>query len=242
MRIVLNYLKLKEDSNRLEVLHWGHFAFVFLGITFELFYGLGLLSWLLHVGLLFIFYRLFFITKKELFYSFWTFSAILFLFLINKILFSSLPTMEIRLLYFLGLCLLGIEVYILSSPIYYPRVSWWEYDFRYRTDLKVLITNEDIETDARITDLRRNAACVASFEEFKVGQEIEIKSDSYFSGKLKLEIVSKRIYSLGRPYNYGVKFVLNTEGESEAYSDLLNLWRNETLRRRERKFTKQNNA
>ncbi len=242
MRIVLNYLKLKEDTNRLEILHWGHFAFVFLGITLELFYGLGLLSWIIQVGCLFIFYRLFFITKKELFYSFWTFSALLFLFLLNKILFSPLPTMEIRLLYFLGLCLLGIEVYILSSPIYYPRVSWWEYDFRYRTDLRVSIINENNKTDARVTDLRRSAACIASFEEFKVGQEIEIKSDSYFSGSLKLEIVSKRIYSLGRPYSYGVKFVLKNEEETSAYSDLLNLWRNETLRRRERKFTKQNKA
>lgn len=238
MRIVLNYLKLKEDSNRLEVLHWGHFAFVFLAITLELFYGLSLFEWLATTVFLTIFYRLFFVTKKELFYSFWTFSALLTLFLWKKIFFDSYGTSEIRLLYILGFVLLAVEIYILSSPIYYPRVSWWEYDFRYRTDLKVSINYKDEASEARVTDLRRNAGCIASFEEFKVGEEFEIESNKYFEGSLKVEIVSRRIYSLGRPYNYGVRFNLNEEEKRISYNDLLNIWKNETLERRQRKFRK----
>lgn len=237
MRIVLNYLRLKEDFNRLEILNWGHFAFILLALSLELVYGLGIFEWLVSTVLLGIFYRLFFITKKELFYSFWTFSAVLGLFLINKILFQSIPSFEVRLLYFIGLVLLGVEVYILSSPIYYPRVMWWEYDFRYRTDLKVKINiNDDEKTESRVTDLRRNAGCIASFEELKVGENIQIESSKYFEGELTAEIVSKRIYSLGRPYSYGVRFVLVTEDKKKSYNDLLNIWRNETLQRRLKKF------
>lgn len=238
MRIALNYLKIKEDYNRLEILHWGHFAFVFLAMTLELFSGLGFLNWIVTCGLLIIFYRLFSITKRELFYSFWSFSLILILFFLDKIIFEFHESLEIKLLYSIGLTLLLVEIYILSSPIYYPRVSWWEYDFRYRTDLKVLIRKEKVETEARVTDLRRNAGCIASFEEFKVGEDFEIESNKYFEGPLKVEIVSKRIYSLGRPYSYGVKFTLDSEEKKNSYADLLNIWRNETLQRKQRKFRK----
>lgn len=243
MRIVLNYLKLKEDFNRIEVLHWGHFSFVVLAITLEFVYGASFFGWAFTTGLLFLFYRLFFITKKELFYSFWSFSALLILFLVNKIFFVSYEIFEIKFLYIVGLILLGVEIYILSSPIYYPRVSWWEYDFRYRTDLKVFIEiNNSEPTEARVTDLRRGAGCVASFEEFKVGDEISLNSPSYFEGNLEVEIVSKRIYSLGRPYNYGVRFLIEKEDKKKSYGELLNVWRNETLQRREKKFTTKSEA
>lgn len=238
MRIVFNYLKLKDDFNRLEVLHWGHFSFVLLALSFELFHGLGILSWLVSIIVLSIFYRSFFITKKELFYSFWTFSAALALYISYKVIFSSFSSMESSLLYLTSLALLGVEVYILSSPIYYPRVMWWEYDFRYRTDLKVdIFNNKGVQSESRITDLRRNAGCIASFEEMKPGTTIKVESPRYFEGLLEVEIVSKRIYSLGRPYSYGVKFCLNNHKEVSAYKDLLNIWKNETLQRRQRKFT-----
>ena len=77
MRIVFNYLKLKEDFYRIELLHWGHFAFVLMGLTFELVNGIGILNWLLSSLLISIFYKSFFVTKKELFYSFWSFSVVL---------------------------------------------------------------------------------------------------------------------------------------------------------------------
>lgn len=237
MRIVLNYLKLKEDFNRLEVLHWGHFSFVLLALTLELIYGMSFLWWLFSSTLLIVFYRAFFVTKKELFYSFWSFSGILTVFLLIKMFSSEIEMGEIRLLYFVGLILLFVEAYILSSPIYYPRVSWWEYDFRYRTDLKITIENSEEKTEARVTDLRRGAGCVASFEEFKIGDEIKLSSESYFENDLVVEIVSKRIYSLGRPYNYGVRFLLEKEGAKNSYASLINIWENETLQRRQKKFT-----
>ncbi|MFT6068771.1 MAG: hypothetical protein ACJAT2_002410 [Bacteriovoracaceae bacterium] len=238
MRIVFNYLKLKDDFNRLEVLHWGHFAFVLLGLTFELTNGLGIMSWLISVALLSVFYKSFFTTKKELFYSFWTFSTALALFIFYKVIFSECTSFESALLYLTGLSLLGVEVYILSSPIYYPRVMWWEYDFRYRTDLKVDIFSEATEkSESRITDLRRNAGCIASFEEIKPGTIIKVESPRYFKGILEVEIISKRIYSLGRPFSYGVKFCLNNPEEVSAYNDLLNFWKNESIERRQRKFT-----
>lgn len=238
MRIVFNYLKLKDDFNRVEVLHWGHFAFVLLALTFELTNGLSIISWLMTVAILSIFYRSFFITKKELFYSFWTFSAALACYIFYKVIFSDYSSFESALLYLTGLILLGVEVYILSSPIYYPRVMWWEYDFRYRTDLKVDMSNQLGEkSESRITDLRRNAGCIASFEEIKPGTMIKIESSRYFEGALEVEIISKRIYSLGRPYSYGVKFCLNDHTEVAAYNELLNIWKNESIERRQRKFT-----
>jgi hypothetical protein len=238
MRIVFNYLKLKDDFNRLEVLHWGHFAFVLLGLTFELTNGLSIISWFISISILSVFYRSFFITKKELFYSFWTFSAAVACYISYKIIFSDCSSIESALLYLTGLTLLGVEVYILSSPIYYPRVMWWEYDFRYRTDLKVHIFNElGEESESRITDLRRSAGCIASFEEIKPGTTIKVESPRYFDGTLEVEVISKRIYSLGRPYSYGVKFSLKNHSEVAAYNDLLNIWKNESLERRQRKFT-----
>jgi hypothetical protein len=154
------------------------------------------------------------------------------------VIFSECTSFESALLYLTGLSLLGVEVYILSSPIYYPRVMWWEYDFRYRTDLKVDIFSEATEkSESRITDLRRNAGCIASFEEIKPGTIIKVESPRYFKGILEVEIISKRIYSLGRPFSYGVKFCLNNPEEVSAYNDLLNFWKNESIERRQRKFT-----
>jgi ribosomal protein S1 len=80
-------------------------------------------------------------------------------------------------------------MYFLSSPIYYPRVSWWEYDFRYRDDLKIEVKSFEDVIDARLTDLRRQAGCVAIFEELKIGQEIKVQV-------IKFDEATKRV-SLG---------------------------------------------
>ena len=41
--------------------------------------------------------------------------------------------------YLLGMLFLFMGMYTLSSPIYYPMVKWWIYDFRYRNDVKILV-------------------------------------------------------------------------------------------------------
>ena len=43
-------------------------------------------------------------------------------------------------------------------------------------DLKISVKSQDHELNARLTDLRRQAGCVAMFEELKLGEEIIINA------------------------------------------------------------------
>ncbi len=72
--------------------------------------------------------------------------------------------------------LLGIEMYKLYGPIYYPLVNWWEYDFRFRSDVKVLVSLPDqAMVEGRLTDLRRKAGCVVLFDEMHVGDTLALR-------------------------------------------------------------------
>lgn len=224
MKAILHKWKLQQDTDRIEVLHMGHAFFIALAVLVELFSG-NILSSLIHVLVLLPFYYLFTKTKKNLFYSFWTFSAILLLFFIYKIFSLSFFSSE-WILYSLGSIVLIIEMYMLFSPIYYPRVSWWEYDFRYRNDLKIKVNFEEREISGRLTDLRRYAGCVLLFEELNVGDDIEIvDNEAGLDFRYNLEIMSKRRYSLGRPIQYGVKFVFPSQESKHKWHEFVNLWK-----------------
>ena len=128
-------------------------------------------------------------------------------------------------------------MYILSSPIYYPRVSWWEYDFRYRDDLKIEVKEGDHQYVARLTDLRRYAGCVAVFEELKLGDEITIiaKVDDA-SVSLRGQVMSKRRDLIGRPLIYGVQFKFDSRSNKKRYIQLVRLWKKEKNSKRKLKF------
>ena len=140
----------------------------------------------------------------------------------------------------LALVLVAIEMYILSSPIYYPVVNWWEYDFRYRYDLKVRIRTPDEEwREVRMTDLRRGAACVASFDEYDEGTVLEISSSLDQDDFLfKIEVMSKRQYSVGRPFHYGVKFFLPTAENKKKFRKFQSIWRKRKQEKALLKFEK----
>jgi hypothetical protein len=117
-------------------------------------------------------------------------------------------------------------MYQLSSPIYYPRFNWWEYDFRYRDDLKIKVKNEESEHDARLTDLRRHAGCVALFEEINIGKEIVVSAKiENESVNLRGIVMSKRRELLGRPYIYGIQFKFDSKTNKKRYSHLMKLWK-----------------
>jgi hypothetical protein len=128
-------------------------------------------------------------------------------------------------------------MYILSSPIYYPRVSWWEYDFRYRDDLRIKVKSGESEYEARLTDLRRYAGCVGLFEELKLGDEIIVNAKiDDVTMILRGQVMSKRRYLIGRPVIYGVMFKFDSRVNKKRYIQLVQMWKKEKNNKRKLKF------
>lgn len=178
-------------------------------------------------------------TIKYRYYTYWTFSGLLFSYVLFKIYeqFFVMNHEQIGILYLISIIILIVKMYILSSPIYYPRVSWWEYDFRYRDDLKITVKSGEVEFFARLTDLRRHAGCVAMFEELKPGDEIIINaalgSDNVI---LRCAVMSKRRDVIGRPLIYGVQFKFDSKSNKKRYVSLERLWRKQKHSKRKMKF------
>ena len=178
-------------------------------------------------------------TIKHRYYTYWTFSSVLFVYLLYKIheQFYILDNEHIGILYLMSTLILILKMYILSSPIYYPRVSWWEYDFRYRDDLKINVKSEDKDLNARLTDLRRHAGCVAMFEELKLGEEILVNAALDNDNVLLRGLVmSKRRDVIGRPLIYGVQFKFDSKSNKKRYTVLERLWKKQKNNKRKMKF------
>ncbi len=132
-------------------------------------------------------------------------------------------------------------MYALSSPLYYPVVSWWEYDFRFRTDLKVEVESDEGKKEGRLVDVRRMALGLQSFENYRPGEIVKIHFQSNnVEVSLKCEIVSKRNYSIGRPNVFGMRLFDSLETMEEDYKKLHTLWRSKKRLVREQKFSKDN--
>nr|BDT26586.1 PilZ domain-containing protein [Bacteriovorax sp. HI3] len=178
-------------------------------------------------------------TIKHRYYTYWSFSALLFCYLLFKIYeqFYILDNEHIGILYLISTLILVFKMYLLSSPIYYPVVSWWEYDFRYRDDLKISIKSGENEFAARLTDLRRQAGCVASFSELKLGEEIVINAALDEDNVLLRGVVmSKRRDVIGRPIIYGVQFKFDSKSNKKRYIHLERLWKKQKNNKRKMKF------
>ena len=178
-------------------------------------------------------------TIKHRYYTYWSFSTLLFFYLLFKIYeqFYILDNEHIGILYLISTLILVFKMYLLSSPIYYPVVSWWEYDFRYRDDLKISIKSGENEFAARLTDLRRQAGCVASFSELKLGEEIVINAALDEDNVLLRGVVmSKRRDVIGRPIIYGVQFKFDSKSNKKRYIHLERLWKKQKNNKRKMKF------
>lgn len=178
-------------------------------------------------------------TIKERYYTYWTFSTLLFFHLLYKAYeqYFIHPHPHIGFLYLAALLILILKMYILSSPIYYPQVRWWEYDFRYRDDLKIDVKYDDIDAPARLTDLRRQAGCVAMFKELKLGQEISLSAKmGEESVVLRGIVMSKRRDIIGRPNIYGVQFKFDSRSNKKRYGQLEKLWKKQKASKKKMKF------
>lgn len=221
-------INLKNEMGRIYFLHWLQCSLVVFGLICELI--IGEQSWLFVpkiIAILFL-YRLYFQLVVELYYSFWTFTffnAFYIFYGINENLFGDGHAL-LFFIYLAAMVVLCLECYYLSSPIYFPRVKWWEYDFRYRGDLKVKVEINGEKHNGRLTDLRRNAGCVVLFNELSVGEKFKVITEAVLSTvELEFEVVTKRENSIGRGVTYGVKVITNELDEKRKFENFKKYWR-----------------
>jgi len=184
-------------------------------------------------------FNFYFKAQKNRNYAFWGISALLGLFFLKQLLRYTFVDYNLLVLYitFLSIIFLAINCYIMSSPLFFPRVQWWEYDFRYRGDLKSVLRIGKESYKSRITDLRRGAACIESFEKIPLNEEVDIE---YHDKDLQLELkgivkTSKEIIQ-GRPIRYGVDFFIRDEKEKKNYNGLIKIWNKNNRVKIRRKF------
>ncbi|MCO4793071.1 MAG: hypothetical protein KC493_05130 [Bacteriovoracaceae bacterium] len=235
MKLTITDLKLRQELDRVFVLHWTHFGMLTLSVLTDLVKLESFVFDTVLLVLLITFYRLYYQTVKKLFYTFWTLSIVLIVYLVSSLLFIDLTDVQFYL-HLLSLIFVVMEMYILHNPIYYPIVSWWEYDFRYRHDLKIMAECEGLEPlRGRMNDIRRDSAGIRFFEDLEIGTKLSIiHNDKTYVGKT----MSKRRYSIGRPWTYGFKFHLENEEEKKAYTELMNEYKNEKDTKVKSKFKK----
>ncbi len=194
------------------------------------------------IGLKFVFFIWFAIpylkTIKNRYYTYWTFSILLLMFLLYSFVADYQNGHEhIAFLYGMSCVILVLKMSFLYSPLYYPRVSWWEYDFRYKDDLKISIQCEGNEYKARLTDLRRQAGCVAAFEELKIGEEIVVNTEaSNEKILLRAVVMTRRKDVIGRPIIYGVQFKFDNKRNKTRYKQLVKMWKSEKHNKKKMKF------
>lgn len=238
----LNILRFdfRQDLDRLKVLHWGLFLSMALSLVFRWKAELTTVHLLLHAAPLLLIFRFFYWSARELYYSFWFLAFILFCYMAFNLFRGPFESFNFTIKFFnlLGLVILSVEAYLLSSPIYYPRVNWWEYDFRFRPDMKITVHNQaDEPWEGRLCDVRRQAGCVILFKNLKIGDQIEINAAGIYRDlKLNGQIVSKREYLVGRGITYGVKFNFNSYNDQENFGRLYELWKNQRKLKAMQKF------
>lgn len=228
---------IKSESNLIKFLLKAFFFIVHLAIMTEI-VAEPKLRHIIRLAFFLYLSKPYYKTIKNRYYTFWTFSFLLLIYLVFKTVEQyELYQVHIAALYAISTFILLIKMYLLSSPIYYPRFNWWEYDFRYRDDLIIKVKIAEDSLDARLTDLRRHAGCIALFEEVEIGNEIivsaAVKNESV---NLRGIVMSKRRELLGRPYIYGIQFKFDSKTNKKRYSQLVKMWKKDKNIKRKIKF------
>ncbi len=175
---------------------------------------------------------------KKLQYSLWSFLASLILWNL-WLIFNSDSVIVQNAALISGVLFFSLGLHM-SPPYLYPRLTWWEYDFRFNGDLKILVHRNESSVQGRLTDLRKNAGCVHLFENLKPGDKFTI---DYKMGeenlKNEVQIVSRREAFFGRGYLYGVRFLFDKEnpGAKKNYKRLSRIWRVKKKVKRQLKAT-----
>jgi len=234
-------LGLKEEFEKISFLQHIHFGLVLSALFLELYYKVIGVSVIFKLLIIVILYRLYYKTLSKLYYTYWSFSGFLILYCLMGLFQNSFGKGHDYLfyLYFLTLFVLLVQGYMLSSPLYFPRVRWWEYDFRYKGDLKIEVQHESEKHPGRLTDLRRGAGCVVLFYQVEIGEIIYIYASLGSDDiSLKAEVMSKREYSIGRGTSYGVKIIFDNEEGKDQFEKLTKYWKEMTSFKLQLKFRK----
>jgi hypothetical protein len=174
-----------------------------------------------------ILYRFYFKSQKNRDYAFWGITFIIFLYLVQLLLHYTFIDYNAIVLYltFVSMAFLGICIYVMSSPLFFPRVQWWEYDFRFRGDIKTKVSLNDTQVDGRLSDLRREAACIEMFELFEPGADVVLELSKHEEPfKLTGTIVTIKRTVPGRPFRYGVKLKTENSETRKEYERLKEVW------------------
>ena len=167
-------------------------------------------SFIFQLVVLLIAFNFYYNALSNLFYSFWNMSVIFAIYYLVSMIrnFAVMDYFMIGFLFSISLASLIMACYIISSPVYFPRVNWWEYDFRFRADIKCHAEVDGHQVKGRISDLRRGAACLELFHNMPVGHPLQIHLEVLNQNfTLFAEVRSKREPILGRAMIYGIKFI-----------------------------------
>jgi hypothetical protein len=184
-------------------------------------------SFIFQFILLLVAYNFYYSALTNLFYSYWNMSVVFGVYYLVSMSrnFLVLGNPLIGLLFFFSLIFLLISCYIVSSPLYYPRFHWWEYDFRFRADIRCWVEVDGKQFRGRLSDLRRGAACLELFNHMSVGHPVQISVeilDQNFT--LFAEVRSKREPIIGRSIVYGVRFINSDLEQKQRLKFLTNYW------------------
>jgi hypothetical protein len=227
---MLFHLNLQNSYDKVKFLTLLQFLMVLLAFVSEALvtHSMVYLSFFFQLALLIFTFNFYYKALANLYYSYWNISLILaiyYLFSFIRNLFV-IDQSFIAFLFFVSIILLITACYIISSPLYYPRVHWWEYDFRFRADIRCTVEVEGHQLRGRISDLRRGAACLELFNLIQVGRPIQINLDILNQNfTLFAEIRSKREPILGRSIIYGIKFTNSDLEHKQRLKLLSNFWR-----------------
>jgi hypothetical protein len=184
-------------------------------------------SFIFQFILLLVAYNFYYSALSNLFYTYWNMSLIFAIYYLVSLTrnFLVIGHPMIGVLFMLSLIFLAVACYIVSSPLYYPRFHWWEYDFRFRADIRCWIEVDGKQYKGRISDLRRGAACLELFYGMPVGHPIQINCEILGQNfTLYAEVRSKREPIIGRSIIYGVKFVHSDLEQTQRLKFLTNYW------------------
>lgn len=226
---MLKKLNLQNSYDKVRFLTILQFLFVLVGFVAEAMFTQSVLnfSFIFQLILLLVTYNFYYIALNNLYFSYWNISLILGVYYLVSLSrnFLVIGHPFIALLFCFSLIFLITACYIISSPLYYPRFHWWEYDFRFRADIKCWIETDGLQVKGRLSDLRRGAACLELFNQMPVGQPIQITLEILNQNfTLFAEVRSKREPIIGRSIIYGVKFISTDLEQKQRLKFLTNYW------------------
>lgn len=222
-------LNLQNSYDKVKFLTILQFVLVIIAFIAEAFVTNSILnfSFLFQLIVLLVAYNFYYSALSNLFYSYWNISLLFGVYYLVSLTrnFLVIGHPLIAVLFLMSLIFLLIACYIVSSPLYYPRFHWWEYDFRFRADIRCWVEVDGKQFRGRLSDLRRGAACLELFHNIPVGQTIQVTLDILNQNfTLFAEVRSKREPIIGRSIIYGVKFINSDLEQKQRLKFLTNYW------------------